>query len=569
MSPKKKKEILHIYRRVSTKGQEGKYSLGIQLKKGKSLSKKLGLDYKDWSEGGKSGSSESIEDRPVLSDLFLDIKLGKIKHIFVQDLSRLSRNPMVSSMLRIELEKHEVKLYTDNSEMDFGSDEQTLLYDFMSSINQFFVKINTKKSKLGKVEHFKKGGYRGGTFPMGYKSKKVDGLRRLVIVPKESDYIRKIFEWYDEDKTIKQIGRLLDKEKFPPRRSKVWKFQSVINILKNPLYIGVDTMMDSSRKDRPVMKNIDESLRIVDDELFGRVQQKIEDILILRNQLKKMKHEVLLRGKLWCESCGNVFGVRVKPKKNERYYYCRGKENNWRELDKKKRVKCDIPKSLNIPNTDRIVWETLIEILGDSHHIKEIIKEQEFQKKKELEKKTDETQLLKKLSSSKRTIRRKLKDIDERGDENREWYLGGDITKGEWEKGNQIIEKGKSKLWSEYRQLDLRIQNIKNKKLWIDWLDTHTSWVKNINNIESIDDRKELLNRYVNRIMVSFNHEKNHHTIDLNLKIPMVNDGYEVVGKSLGKRKYEIKSGSSYFKTDVPPTKRGRISKKKPEMGRL
>ena len=90
---------------------------------------------------------------------------------------------------------------------------------------------------------------------MGYKSKKVDGLRRLVIVPKESDYIRKIFEWYDEDKTIKQIGRLLDKEKFPPRRSKVWKFQSVINILKNPLYIGVDTMMDSSRKDRPVMKN--------------------------------------------------------------------------------------------------------------------------------------------------------------------------------------------------------------------------------------------------------------------------------------------------------------------------
>ena len=569
MSPKKKKEILHIYRRVSTKGQEGKYSLGIQLKKGKSLSKKLGLDYKDWSEGGKSGSSESIEDRPVLSDLFLDIKLGKIKHIFVQDLSRLSRNPMVSSLLRIELEKHEVKLYTDNSEMDFGSDEQTLLYDFMSSINQFFVKINTKKSKLGKIEHFKKGGYRGGTFPMGYKSKKVDGLRRLVIVPKESDYIRKIFEWYDEDKTIKQIGRLLDKEKFPPRRSKVWKFQSVINILKNPLYIGVDTMMDSSRKDRPVMKNIDESLRIVDDELFGRVQQKIEDILILRNQLKKMKHEVLLRGKLWCESCGNVFGVRVKPKKNERYYYCRGKENNWRELDKKKRVKCDIPKSLNIPNTDRIVWETLIEILGDSHHIKEIIKEQEFQKKKELEKKTDETQLLKKLSSSKRTIRRKLKDIDERGDENREWYLGGDITKGEWEKGNQIIEKGKSKLWSEYRQLDLRIQNIKNKKLWIDWLDTHTSWVKNINNIESIDDRKELLNRYVNRIMVSFNHEKNHHTIDLNLKIPMVNDGYEVVGKSLGKRKYEIKSGSSYFKTDVPPTKRGRISKKKPEMGRL
>ena len=68
----------------------------------------------------------------------------------------------------------------------------------------------------------------------------------------------------------------LDKDKFPPRRSKVWNFQSVVNILRNPLYIGVDTMVDKTRKDKdgnyPIMKNIDESMRIVDDKLFGRVQ---------------------------------------------------------------------------------------------------------------------------------------------------------------------------------------------------------------------------------------------------------------------------------------------------------
>ena len=566
MSPRKK-ELLHIYRRVSTKGQEGKYSLGIQLKKGKSLSKKLKLDYKDWSEGGKSGSSENIEEREVLSELFLHIQEGKVKHLFVQDLSRLSRNPMVSSMLRVELEKHEVKLYTDNSEMDFGSDEQTLLYDFMSSINQFFVKIQTKKSKLGKVEHFKRGGYRGGTFPMGYKSKKVDGLRRLVIVPKESEYIRKIFEWYDNDKTIKQIGRILDKDKFPPRRSKVWNFQSIVNILRNPLYIGVDTMVDKTRKDKdgnyPIMKNIDESMRIVDDKLFGRVQQKIEDILTIRNQLRRMKHEVLLRGKLWCDSCGSIFGVRVKPQKNERYYYCRSKENNWRELNKKKIKKCDIKKSLNIPNTDSIVWETLVNILGDSHHIKEIIKEQEFQKKKELESKTDNTELLKKLNSSKRTILRKIKDYDERGDENREWYLGGEITKVEYEKGIKIIEKGKSEYWNKYRQIDLKIQNIKDKKLWIEWLDTHSSWVKNIHKIESIEEKTELLNKYVNRIMVTFNEDKNLHSLEMNLKIPMVNDSYKVVDSSGGKRNYEIISGSSYYTTKVSPPKRGCKVKKK------
>jgi hypothetical protein len=323
----------------------------------------------------------------------------------------------------------------------------------------------------------------------------------------------------------------------------------------------------TTRKDKdgnyPIMKNIDESMRIVDDKLFGRVQQKIDDILTIRNQLKRMKHEVLLRGKLWCDSCGSIFGVRVKPQKNERYYYCRSKENNWRELNKKKIKDCGIKKSLNIPNTDSIVWGTLVNILGDSHHIKEIIKEQEFQKKKELESKIDNTELLKKLNSSKRTILRKIKDYDERGDENREWYLGGEITKVEYEKGVIIVEKGKSECWNKYRQIDLRIQNIKDKKLWIEWLDTHTSWVKNIHKIESIEERKELLNKYVNRIYVSFNKDKNLHSLEMNLKIPMVNDSYKVVGSSGDKRNYEIMSGSSYYTTKVSPPKRGRKVKKK------
>ena len=36
------------------------------------------------------------------------------------------------------------------------------------------------------------------------------------------------------------------------------------------------------------------------------------------------------------------------------------------------------------------------------------------------------------------TLNWKIKDYDERGDENREWYLGGEITKVEYEKGIKI-----------------------------------------------------------------------------------------------------------------------------------
>ncbi len=100
-----KKEVLHIYRRVSTTEQSTKYSLQNQLDFGITKSKELGMNYKDWNEEGTSGSSENIEDREVLTELYSQLQHGKIKHLYVYDLSRLSRNPIVSSMLRKELEK--------------------------------------------------------------------------------------------------------------------------------------------------------------------------------------------------------------------------------------------------------------------------------------------------------------------------------------------------------------------------------------------------------------------------------------------------------------------------------
>ena len=100
------KEILHIYRRVSTFEQSTKYSLQNQLDFGITKSKELGMDYKDWNEEGTSGSSIHIEDREILTELYTQLQLGNVKHLYVFDLSRLSRNPIVSSLLRKGLEQN-------------------------------------------------------------------------------------------------------------------------------------------------------------------------------------------------------------------------------------------------------------------------------------------------------------------------------------------------------------------------------------------------------------------------------------------------------------------------------
>jgi len=577
MSPKKK-DTLHIYRRVSTSKQEEQYSLGIQLRKGIKKSESLKMEYKDWCEGGESGSGESINDRPILKNLVDGIYSGEVKHLWVYDNSRLTRNPLVGIKLRMIMEENGVHYYSDGNETDFSNMSQSVMYDISSILNYSQVKESRKKSIEGKVEHFFKGGYRGGTFPMGYKSKKIDGIRKLVIVPKEGEYIRKIFEWYDNGKSIRQISRLLDKDGFPPRRSKKWNFQSVVNILKNELYVGVDTMKDSrpESKDKngkpPILKIENEELRIVGDDLFNRCSTKIREILHLRNQLRKQKHEVLLRGKLWCESCGSVWGVRIIPRKNERYYYCRSKENNWRELDPKKRLKCKIKKSINIPNTDGIVWDTLVKILSESHHVKQIIKDSEMERKSELEKLDDSKKILKKLKGKKLTIHRKLKQLEIRNEENYDWYMEGKISKEKFNKGELLVEKGKSKLWSDYRQIDLDIQTLRNKKLWLDWLGTHESWVKNIEKIDSPEDKRKVVNEYVNRIVVFFDKEKNIHTLQVNLKLPLVGDDFKYLDKKdkRGLKDYRLIDGESYFSSEIQPVKVGRKnSKKKPELTRL
>ena len=554
------KETLHIYRRVSTQEQSNKYSLGNQLELGISKSKELGMNYKDWNEEGKSGSSENIEDREILLNLYTELQLGKVKHMFVYDLSRLSRNPMVSSQLRRELENYGVQLYTNESSVNFKNDEQVLMYDFFSSINQFFVRVQRKKSMMGKVSHFKKGGYRGGTFPFGYEGKKIDGVKKLVINPKESIWVRQIFDWYDNNVSTKEIGKNLDKNGVKPRRGMFWSLGSLQVILRNKLYVGKDEMTDNITDplNPKILYHKSSDLRIIDDETFSRVRHRVEKQQQRKNNSKVIHNDVLLRGRLFCDVCGEIYGCRVKKVKNEYYYYCRSRENNWRKVSESKKVKCSVKKSLNIPNTDKQVWDTLVELLGQSHIIKETIKQRELlNKSKDDEKKKDR---ILELRKTKRYIEKKITDLDNRGTENRNWYLSGEIDKKQYEDGNELIKKTKDDNFKELEKVSLDIQSVLDENKWIDWLGKHNSWIGKLKDEYTIEEKKEILTEYVDKIYVNFDDTINQHRLKINLKLPIVDDTYDKMrgGKN---QKYEILNGNRYKDLVVDKVKRGRKKK--------
>jgi len=101
-----KKETLHIYVRCSTDNQI-ENSIERQTQMGIEFSKIMKMDYKIWSDEGKSGIKSFEDTREQLVNLLWEVELGSIKHIWVETFDRLTRN--FEDQVKIE------KLIMDNN----------------------------------------------------------------------------------------------------------------------------------------------------------------------------------------------------------------------------------------------------------------------------------------------------------------------------------------------------------------------------------------------------------------------------------------------------------------------
>ena len=98
------KETLHIYTRVSTSIQEEEgTSLITQKEIGIQLSEKIEMNYKVHNEGGISSSKDTLENRPVLLNILRLMDKGEIRHLYVWNTDRLSRNQITWYTIRQHL----------------------------------------------------------------------------------------------------------------------------------------------------------------------------------------------------------------------------------------------------------------------------------------------------------------------------------------------------------------------------------------------------------------------------------------------------------------------------------
>ena len=145
------KETLHIYTRISSKIQEEGTSLDTQKKLGIQKSKELGMKNKLWNEGAQSSHHEDLMNRPKIVLLLQEIEEGKIKHLFVYNNDRLSRNDQTQHIIKNAIRKNGVILYTKDGQYDLNNPTDKLIKSLLDGVAEYDNAIRAERSRLGKI----------------------------------------------------------------------------------------------------------------------------------------------------------------------------------------------------------------------------------------------------------------------------------------------------------------------------------------------------------------------------------------------------------------------------------
>jgi site-specific DNA recombinase len=544
--------LFHIYVRVSSKSQEENYSLDNQIRLGKEKGNELSFPLTViWNERGKSSNSEYLENRKVLTKLFERIKKEKIKNLFVQDMSRLSRNERVSGILKWELEKRNVRLYEKKGTYNFTNPNDKMMFGVLSLFSEHENSIRKMRSVLGKVSKVKTGEWCGGMVGFGYKI--VKGERK--IDKNESKWVKKIYNWYDEKKTLKFIQSQLYRNGIKTRRGNdIWNTGSITSLLKRTSYIGyTDYTFKTCEEDNEIYKHTYQFPKIIDNNLWKRVQNKIKNSRSFEKMLngRVRENETLLQTYLVCNGCGKLMGRRKQKGKNvenkNSLYVCRTVERLWN--NPKLHIKCESMKSMNIEKTDNLIWNTILKIWKDSYIIKEEFKNQIIDKVMSDRKDMNlEESILSKKNSRDYVIREIKKKENMIVDLENEYYEDK-MSKERYDELKGKLLENISKKKGQITETDLVIDGLNDDKKWINWLNGFDEEYHSLSKLTDVKSKKEFLNKFLDKIEVIWDKETKLHTFNIKFRKPIINDSRY----KRKKKKFIIKKGVDCFVT--PSTK--------------
>lgn len=365
-----------LYLRVSTDDQVDKYGLDAQRTAIEALIKSKGQfeDGRDkmvlagkayeYIDDGISGTTK-MDERPEFTRIKEDILNAPrgqkpFDLIAVYRIDRFARKLKILMDILNFFEEYDIEFLSANESIDTSTPFGRAMLGIMGVIAELELETIKERTQKGREEANLKGVFMGAHPPYGYTK---DKEGHLVVLPEESEVIKRIFHLFTVEKITPQIiaSTLTQDEILSPDASAVkhgkrkgdikksnsphfWRYERIKDILSDETYTGI-RYFNKSKQNKKLPKaewklSNYRHEAIVYKYIFQLAQQRLQE-LSDRKVLTKQKmnnHVYLLSGLLKCEHCRNLAtpidsemmswtGNKRKLQNDYSYYYQCNRKN--------------------------------------------------------------------------------------------------------------------------------------------------------------------------------------------------------------------------------------------------
>ena len=313
--------------------------------------------YKDRGYSGKN------TQRPDFQRLLQDIRMGRIRKLYVYRLDRFSRSVADFGRLWETLRAHNVEFVSVNENFDTSTPMGRAMLHIIMVFAQLERETTAERVRDNYYRRADLGSWPGGPAPYGFSIGRVHDETghvwpTLTIVPEKAAVVQRIFEEYARPgASLGSVARILNGEGVSAPKRDTWDNVSLSRLLHTPAYVmadedvlvhfkalgarvtsppeafdGIHGVLVVGKRDKSQRKYTDihehavsvlNSVGFIPSDLWLTCQNKLANNQQLKNSGSGT--HTWLSGLLKCASCG--YSLKVTEDKYKRYLNCSGRYN--------------------------------------------------------------------------------------------------------------------------------------------------------------------------------------------------------------------------------------------------